>query len=36
MGRRKRRGDKVNGMLLLDKPVGITSNGALQDVKHLM
>ncbi|MDP6290097.1 MAG: tRNA pseudouridine(55) synthase TruB [Arenicellales bacterium] len=36
MGRRKRRGDKVNGMLLLDKPVGITSNGALQDVKQLM
>jgi tRNA pseudouridine55 synthase len=25
----------VNGILLLDKPIGITSNGALQRVKHL-
>lgn len=36
MGRRTRRGDRVNGMLLLDKPAGITSNGALQEVKSLM
>lgn len=33
--RRKHRGRKVNGILLLDKPVGITSNAALQQVKHL-
>ncbi|HTM64675.1 MAG TPA: tRNA pseudouridine(55) synthase TruB [Gammaproteobacteria bacterium] len=25
----------VNGILLLDKPLGITSNGALQRIKHL-
>ena len=25
----------VNGILLLDKPIGITSNGALQRMKHL-
>ncbi len=34
MGRRKK-GRKVSGILLLDKPSGITSNGALQRVKHL-
>ena len=32
---RKRRGDVVNGMLLLDKPAGYSSNQALQKVKHL-
>ena len=34
---RRRRQDlrPVNGLLLLDKPVGITSNGALQQVKRL-
>lgn len=35
---RRRRPDnrrKVNGILLLDKPAGQTSNAALQDVKHL-
>ena len=38
MARRRQRqpkGRKVNGILLLDKPVGISSNGALQEVKHL-
>ncbi len=36
MGRRRRpRGRAVNGILLLDKPVGISSNDALQRVKHL-
>src|SRR3989338_5038415 len=25
----------INGILLLDKPIGITSNGALQRMKHL-
>jgi len=36
MGRRRRpRGRAVNGILLLDKPLGFTSNDALQKVKHL-
>jgi tRNA pseudouridine55 synthase len=35
MGRRRRRGREVNGILLLDKPVGISSNHALQRVKRL-
>jgi len=35
MGRRKRKGRAVSGVLLLDKPAGITSNKALQEVKHL-
>ena len=36
MGRRRRpRGRVVNGILLLDKPLGISSNEALQKVKHL-
>ncbi len=35
MGRRNRKGRNVSGILLLDKPAGITSNGALQRVKHL-
>ena len=35
MARRKRKGRAVNGVLLLDKPSGITSNKALQEVKHL-
>lgn len=35
MGRRKRRGRAVHGILLLDKPGGMTSNGALQAVKRL-
>lgn len=34
--RHKSRGRKVNGILLLDKPVGITSNAALQEVKRLL
>jgi tRNA pseudouridine55 synthase len=34
--RRQPKGDPVNGMLLLDKPSGVTSNGALQRVKSLM
>jgi len=36
MGRRRRpRGRPVDGILLLDKPLGISSNDALQKVKHL-
>ena len=36
MGRRRRsRGRDVNGILLLDKPLGISSNEALQQVKRL-
>ena len=35
MARRKRRGRPVHGLLLLDKPVGMTSNAALQRVKQL-
>lgn len=36
MGRRRRqRGRTVHGILLLDKPLGLSSNGALQRVKHL-
>jgi len=38
MSRRQRSksGDSVNGILLLDKPYGITSNAALQKVKKLL
>ncbi|MEA3291759.1 MAG: tRNA pseudouridine(55) synthase TruB [Pseudomonadota bacterium] len=38
MGRRgrSRRGMPVNGVLLLDKPAGITSNGALQEAKQML
>ncbi len=35
MGRRRKSGRNVRGILLLDKPLGITSNSALQDVKRL-
>ncbi|MBV1879931.1 MAG: tRNA pseudouridine(55) synthase TruB [Pseudomonadales bacterium] len=35
MARRNNRGRKVNGILLLDKPIGLTSNAALQKVKRL-
>ena len=35
MAKRRLRGRRVNGILLLDKPVGITSNASLQEVKHL-
>ena len=35
MGRRRSRGRNVNGILLLDKPLGMTSNAALQVVKRL-
>ncbi len=35
MGRRNRKGRNVSGILLLDKPGGVTSNGALQRVKQL-
>lgn len=35
MARRKQKGRAVNGVLLLDKPAGISSNRALQQVKHL-
>ena len=33
--RQRPRGRNINGVLLLDKPTGITSNEALQHVKHL-
>ena len=35
MGRRRQQGRNVNGILLLDKSIGMTSNAALQDVKKL-
>ena len=35
MARRRSQGRPVNGILLLDKPVGMTSNAALQVVKRL-
>ena len=35
MGRRRRPGRDVTGILLLDKPLGLTSNEALQRVKRL-
>lgn len=35
MGRKRQRGRNVNGILLLDKAVGMTSNAALQEVKRL-
>ncbi len=35
MGRRRKSGRNVRGILLLDKPLGLTSNKALQDVKHI-
>jgi tRNA pseudouridine55 synthase len=33
MGRRRNRGRNISGVLLLDKPIGLTSNKALQEVK---
>ncbi len=35
MARRRSSGRKISGILLLDKPVGITSNAALQKIKRL-
>ncbi len=35
MGRKRQRGRNVNGILLLDKSVGMSSNAALQEVKKL-
>lgn len=35
MGRRRRQGRDVSGILLLDKPRGVTSNEALQRIKRL-
>ncbi|MEY6432489.1 tRNA pseudouridine(55) synthase TruB [Thioalkalicoccus limnaeus] len=35
MARRRRPGRDVSGILLLDKPIGLTSNAALQRVKYL-
>jgi len=35
MARRPKRGRPINGILLLDKPIGMTSNAALQTVKRL-
>ncbi len=33
--RRKNQGREINGILLLNKPIGLTSNAALQEVKYL-
>ena len=35
MARRSKQGRIINGILLLDKPVGLTSNAALQKIKRL-
>jgi tRNA pseudouridine55 synthase len=35
MARRRNRGRNISGVLLLDKPIGMTSNQALQEVKFL-
>jgi tRNA pseudouridine55 synthase len=35
MGRRARKGRNISGVLVLDKPQGITSNAALQTVKRI-
>ena len=35
MARRRPKGRNINGILLLDKPIGLTSNAALQTVKRL-
>ncbi len=35
MARRRRKGRQVDGILVLDKPAGVTSNGALQRAKRL-
>ena len=35
MGRRRQKGRPVDGILILDKPAGLTSNEALQKVKYL-
>ena len=35
MGRRRKIGRSVNGIFLLDKPSGLTSNQALQRVKRI-
>ena len=35
MGRRRKKGRDVDGVILLDKPSGITSNAAVQTVKRL-
>ncbi|WP_166263227.1 tRNA pseudouridine(55) synthase TruB [Marinobacter caseinilyticus] len=32
---RRRKGREVNGILVIDKPIGLTSNGILQQVKRL-
>lgn len=35
MGRRRQKGRSVNGILVLDKPIGMSSNAALQAAKRL-
>lgn len=35
MGKRRPRGRNINGMLVLDKPIGVTSNSILQDVRRI-
>ena len=36
MAKRRKRGFPVDGVLLLDKPPVLTSNGALQEAKHML
>ena len=36
MARRRRKGRNINGIILFDKPIKLTSNQALQNVKHLL
>jgi tRNA pseudouridine55 synthase len=35
MGRRQRKGRRISGIVILDKPIGLSSNQALQQVKRL-
>lgn len=35
MGRRRKKGRDINGIIVLDKAQGVSSNGALQEVKRL-
>ena len=36
MARRRQRGRNINGIILFDKPISLTSNQALQNVKKLL
>lgn len=35
MGKRRRKGRSINGIVVLDKPIGLSSNAALQEVKRI-